>query len=122
VVGDIRHPSFSINPDYITYILQTKAGQILTGVLQSEAETLRIGAANGQLTTLHRDEVEGAVSVMPDGVAAKLSAASFCDLLAYLLLPPAADASRCRGARAATPRARGGCCRPRRGQCDIDSA
>lgn len=92
VVRDIRHPSFAINPDYVTYTVLSKAGQVLTGVLRSEGETLQIGNADGQTHTIHRDEVEelrpSAVSVMPDGVAARLSDSQFRDLLAYLMLPP----------------------------------
>jgi len=92
VVRDIRHPSFAINPDFVTYTVLTKAGQVLTGVLRSEGETLLVGNADGQTHTVHRDEVEelkaSAVSVMPEGTATRLSDSQFRDLLAYLMLPP----------------------------------
>ncbi len=92
VVRDIRHPSFAINPDFVTYTVLTKAGKVLTGVLRSEGDILQIGGADGQTHAIHRDDVEelrpSAVSVMPDGAAAKLSESQFRDLLAYLMLPP----------------------------------
>lgn len=92
VVRDIRHPSFAINPDFVTYTVLTKAGQVLIGVLRNEGEILQVGNAEGQTNAIHRDEVEelrpSAVSVMPDGVAAKLSDSQFGDMLAYLMLPP----------------------------------
>jgi putative heme-binding domain-containing protein len=92
VVRDIRHPSFAINPDFVTYTVLTKAGKVLNGVLRSEGDILQIGGADGQTHAIHRDDVEelrpSAVSVMPDGAAAKLSESQFRDLLAYLMLPP----------------------------------
>jgi putative heme-binding domain-containing protein len=92
VVRDIRHPSFAINPDFVTYTVLSKAGRVLTGVLRSEGEILQIGGADGHTNAIHRDEVEelrpSAVSVMPDGAASKLSDSQFRDLLAYLMLPP----------------------------------
>jgi putative heme-binding domain-containing protein len=92
VVRDIRHPSFAINPDFVTYAVLTKAGQVLTGVLRSEGEALLVGNADGQTHTIYRDEVEelrpSAVSVMPEGAANRLSDQQFRDLLAYLMLPP----------------------------------
>jgi putative heme-binding domain-containing protein len=92
VVRDIRHPSFAINPDYVTYTVHTKAGRVLTGTLQNEGESIRVGDAQGRTSTLGRNEIEdlqaSAVSVMPENLTAKLSEAQFRDLLAYLLLPP----------------------------------
>lgn len=89
---DIRHPSFAINPDFVTYQVLTKEGLLLTGVLRNEGEILQIRDASGQTNAIHRDEVEeirpSAVSIMPDGAATRLGDSQYRDLLAYLMLPP----------------------------------
>jgi putative heme-binding domain-containing protein len=91
VMRDVRHPGFAINPDYITYVVQTKAGRVLSGVVRSDGENLRVGDAEGRVTTLRHDEIEAIEpspkSVMPEGLVDKLDAGQLNDLLAYLLLP-----------------------------------
>lgn len=92
VLRDIRHPSFAINPDYITYTVVTSAGKVLTGAVRSEGDRIHLGDANGNTTVLGRDDIEeinpAELSVMPDGLTEKLSEAQIRDLLSYLLLPP----------------------------------
>ncbi len=92
VVRDIRHPSFAINPDFITYAVQTRFGQVLTGVVRSAGDELQIADSSGKLTKLRRDEVEqmraSTVSIMPEGVVSKLSEQQWRDLMAYLMFPP----------------------------------
>jgi putative heme-binding domain-containing protein len=92
VLRDIRHPSFAINPDYITYTVLTSAGIVLTGAIRSEGDQIRIGDASGNTTVLSRDDIDeinpAALSVMPDGLTEKLSDAQVRDLLSFLLLPP----------------------------------
>jgi len=92
VLRDIRHPSFAINPDYITYNVLTHAGKVLTGAVRTEEDQIHIGDANGNTTVLSRDDIDEikptALSVMPDGLTEKLSEAQLRDLLAFLLLPP----------------------------------
>jgi len=92
VLRDIRHPSFAINPDYITYTVLTKTGKALTGAIRTDGDQVRIGDANGNTTMLRRDEIDelkpAKVSVMPDELAEELGEDQLRDLLAYLLLPP----------------------------------
>lgn len=92
VLRDIRHPSFAINPDYITYTVLTKSGQVFTGVIQSDGNRVKIGDANGNTTVLERNDIEelraSTASTMPEGVADKLQEEPLRDLLAFLLLPP----------------------------------
>jgi putative heme-binding domain-containing protein len=92
VVRDIQHPSFAINPDYITYTVLTKAGKVLSGAVRSEGDQIRIGDANGNTTLLIRDDIDelrpAEASVMPEGIADKLGKEKLRDLLKFLLLPP----------------------------------
>lgn len=92
VLRDIRHPSFSINPDFITYSVVTKSGKVVTGAIQGDNDTVRIGDTNGNITTLRREDIEelraSTVSIMPEGVVSKLTEEQLRDLLSFLLLPP----------------------------------
>ena len=92
VVRDIRNPSYAINPDLISYTVETKSGQVFTGVLQGDGPTLTINDSAGNATKLASDDVAhiqaSPVSVMPADLAAKMTDEQFRDLIAYLLLPP----------------------------------
>ncbi len=92
VLRDIRHPSFAVNPDYITYHVVTKSGQVVTGALRNDGNRIQVGDTRGNTTILRRDEIEelrpSTASIMPEGIADKLQDESLRDLLAYLLLPP----------------------------------
>ena len=88
---DIAHPSFAINPDYISYIVQTHSGQLLTGPLRNQDGKLLIADAQGKVTQLDRRDIEqmkpSPLSIMPDDLVQKLGEEKFKDLLAFLLLP-----------------------------------
>lgn len=92
VARDIRHPSYAINPDFISYTVETKSGQVFTGVLQGDGPTLTINDSAGNATKLASDDVAhiqaSPVSVMPADLAAKITDEQFRDLVAFLLLPP----------------------------------
>jgi putative heme-binding domain-containing protein len=93
VLRDITQPSFAINPDFITYVASLHDGRVLTGAHRSEGEQLLIGDKEGKLTAVLRSEVDelkpSPLSIMPDGIPAKLGPDKTKDLLAYLLhLPP----------------------------------
>lgn len=92
VLRDITQPGFAINPDYIGHVIALKDGRLLTGVLQTEGDQLLLGDDKGQVIPLSRDEIESMVpartSIMPTGIAEKLTAEQRRDLLTYLLTPP----------------------------------
>ncbi len=88
VLRDIVEPNAAINPDYVSYVLQTDSGRILTGLLQSADEkqiTLVDTAARQH--QVNRSEIEdiraNSVSLMPTGFD-KLGRDKLLDLVAFL--------------------------------------
>ena len=94
VLRDISHPSFAINPDFLTYTVVLTDGRVLTGVVQTTGNTIRIGDAKGNAIEVNRADVEemqpASVSTMPDGLPAQLGPERMRDLLTFLLTPPPA--------------------------------
>ncbi len=92
VLRDIVNPSFAINPDYIGHMIMMSDGQVLTGVLRDEAGQLILGDEKGNSTKIVRSEVDqmkpAKLSVMPTGLAEKLSREQLRDLMTYLLTAP----------------------------------
>ena len=92
MLRDIVNPSFAINPDYIGHLIAMNDGQVLTGVLRDEAGQLILGDEKGNSTKIVRSEVEqmkpAKLSVMPTGLAEKLSKEQLRDLMTYLLTAP----------------------------------
>ena len=92
VLRDITLPSFAINPDHLTYIVQLKDGRTLTGSLQSVGPKLRIGDQKGVITVVDREDVESmkasAVSTMPEGLPQLLGPERMKHLMTFLLTNP----------------------------------
>lgn len=93
LVRDIANPSFAINPDYIGHVIALNDGRVLTGVLQMDGDQLLSGDEKGVVTKLEKSDIEtmkvSGTSVMPAGIAQKLTADQMKDLLTYLMtLPP----------------------------------
>lgn len=92
VFRDITQPSFAINPDYLTYLVNTADGRTVIGVLHTSGEMLTITDQAGAATRLRKPEIESmkAVpqSVMPDDLLKKLGPDRTRDLLTFLLTPP----------------------------------
>jgi len=92
VLRDITDPSFAINPDYITQVIQLKNGRLLTGVVRTEGDRLHVGDQDGRVTTIARDDIEemhsAPHSIMPEGIHKLLGPDKMLDLLAFLLTEP----------------------------------
>ena len=92
VTRDVRHPSFAINPDFTTHVVQLADGRVLSGVLQSREGTLWLGDGEGKWTPLDRASIDtiqpSPVSVMPQGLLDKLTPEQTRDLFTYLLTAP----------------------------------
>ncbi len=91
-------PSAAIEPDYTSYTIATKTGQVFAGVIRAEGpDTIKITDTNAHDTILRRDEIQeirpSATSIMPPGLAAALGDAAVRDLIAFLTSPePSAPA------------------------------
>ena len=92
VLRDITHPSFAINPDYLSYNVSLNDGRTLAGVVHTTGDTISVGDANGLTTTLTRGDIDemrpSAASTMPEKLPEQLGADRMRDLLTFLLTPP----------------------------------
>ena len=92
VLRDIKNPGFAINPDYIGQTVVLKNGRSVTGVPRIVNHQLLLGDAQGKSIVINREDIESMqpsrTSVMPEGIADKLSPNQMKDLLTYLLTPP----------------------------------
>jgi putative heme-binding domain-containing protein len=89
LLDDILDPNRDVVPDYLSFVVVTKAGQVLSGLLVEETATsLKIRRAEGIEDTLLRSEVEdfrpSGRSLMPEGLEQSLGMQGLADLLAYL--------------------------------------
>jgi putative heme-binding domain-containing protein len=92
VLRDLAEPSFTLNPDYLPYLVTLKDGRVLTGSLRTEGDKLLIGDDKGQVTAVKRNEVAelapAAKSTMPEGLPKTLGPERLRDLMTFLLTEP----------------------------------
>jgi putative heme-binding domain-containing protein len=97
IYRSIAAPSAAIEPDYTTYTVATKDGQVLSGVVRAEGpDEIRVTDTNARAATVRRDQIQeirpSATSIMPPGLAGALGDSAMRDLVAYLTSPaPAAN-------------------------------
>ena len=92
IYRSIAVPSAAIEPDYTSYTIATKAGQVSVGVIRAEGpDTIKITDTNAHDTIIRRDQIQeirpSATSIMPPGLAAALGDAVVRDLIAFLTSP-----------------------------------
>jgi len=86
-------PSSVIRREYVSVVVQTKSGRVLTGlpILRSESE-LVLADAKGERQALSTSEIEelseSAVSLMPEGLYRQLKPQELRDLFAWLMGGP----------------------------------
>ncbi len=89
ILENIVEPSKTIDPQYVTYVVETAAGQILTGVLvrRDDREVVLRDATDKELHVPAK-EVAGLVaakkSIMPEQLLRDLTAEQAADLLEFL--------------------------------------
>ncbi len=90
VYQSIAEPSVRIAPEYRTYTVSRKDGQVAVGVLRTENfEAVKVLDINGQATVIPRAEIDqmqpSDTSTMPVGLAGAIGEAGMRDLIAYLI-------------------------------------
>ena len=85
----ILEPSKKIEPKYLTYVVETVEGQIITGLLVKRTlEAVVLRDAKNQLVRVATDDIELLVtqqkSLMPDLLLREMTAEQAADLIAYL--------------------------------------
>ena len=89
----IAAPSAAIEPDFASFSVATKNGQVVVGVVRAEgADAIRVTDTNAHATTIPRQEIDqirpSANSIMPVGLTGALGDAAVRDLIAFLTTDP----------------------------------
>ena len=89
LMTDILIPNESIEAGYEEYLLETKDGRSITGVMAAETpETVTLRRAKGEEDTIRRSNIASlrslSVSPMPEDIEQSISVQGMADLLAYL--------------------------------------
>ncbi len=89
LLTDIIVPNQAIDNNYVNYLVSTKDGKTLTGIITSEtASSLTLKRAEGQSDVILRSEIEElqstGLSLMPEGLEKNISVAGMADLLSFL--------------------------------------
>ena len=92
LLENIVEPSKGIAPEFVLHSVETKDGEGRVGfVVASDDQGLRLRVESGEVVTLPRSQVvaddPAALSAMPEGLLADLTAQEVADLLAYLSAP-----------------------------------
>jgi putative heme-binding domain-containing protein len=93
VLRDIQQPSATLNPDFLAYNIQTKQGDDVTEILQSETpDKFTVIDGSAQTRVIAKADVvsikPSVISFMPEGLLQNVSAAQLKDLMTFLLTMP----------------------------------
>jgi len=96
VMKDITQPSAAINPDHLSYNVELKDGDQLSGVIVGQDDAMiRLGVVDGRTVEVPMQKVASvkpsAVSLMPENLLQALSAGDQKDLLTFLLIGKPAE-------------------------------
>jgi putative membrane-bound dehydrogenase-like protein len=89
VLLNILDPNREVKPQYLSYVLVTGAGRVLTGMITAEtANSITIRRVDGTSETVLRIHIEElrstGMSFMPEGLEKQIDVPAMADLLAYL--------------------------------------
>ncbi len=87
---DILDPSREVDARYINYLVTTRSGRVLSGMIAAEtASSITLRRAEKAEDTILRDQIEEvlatAKSVMPEDLEKQLSKQDVADVIAYLI-------------------------------------
>ena len=93
IYRSIAAPSAAIEPDYMTYTVATKDGQVLAGIVRAlDAEKIQVTDTLAHSTPVARSQIQeirpSANSIMPTGLSAVLGDTAVRDLIAFLSAEP----------------------------------
>ena len=86
---DILDPNREVDPRYVEYLVETRAGRIYTGMIAAEtASSITLRRAEKAEDTILRNQIDTiqakAKSLMPEGLEMQLSRQEVADVIAYL--------------------------------------
>lgn len=90
LLTDLLDPSREVDPRYVTYLVTTREGQVLTGLIATEtASSITLRRADKAEDTVLRSRIEEvqatSKSLMPENLENQLTFQDVADLIAYLL-------------------------------------
>src|SRR5262249_35501616 len=90
LIIDILDPSREVDPRYINYVVTTKDGRFLTGIIAVESPaSITLRRAEKAEDVILRSQIEEiqatAKSLMPDELEKQVSKQDLADLIAYLM-------------------------------------
>ncbi len=87
-VESIAYPNQSISEGFETVVLETKDGQVISGIVKAKTkEKITIANVEGELTTVDVDEIEAentGKSAMPENLVDQMSLFQLRDIVEYL--------------------------------------
>jgi putative heme-binding domain-containing protein len=89
MLNDIIAPNAAIDANYVNYVVTTKDGRILTGLLTAEtASSITLVRAEKQSDVVLRKDVDEiastGISLMPEGLEKSISVQEMADVLRFL--------------------------------------
>jgi putative heme-binding domain-containing protein len=89
ILANVLIPNAEVNPQYVTYAVQTKDGRTLSGVVAEESAAgitlLRAENARDSILRIDIEEMRSTgLSLMPEGVEKDIDLQGMADLLEYL--------------------------------------
>jgi len=92
LLDNILNPSANIAFGYEPWIVKTRDGQVYSGFIRGDGETVTLKESTGEQRTIAANDIvlrkKQPFSVMPDNVALGLSAQDLADLAEFLLTAP----------------------------------
>lgn len=90
ILVNVLDPSREVNPQYLSYVLVTTDGRVITGLLADEtASSVTLKRAENASDTVLRVDIEelrsSGLSLMPEGMEKDIDPQAMADLIAYLL-------------------------------------
>lgn len=89
IVESVLEPNAKLSPEYITTVIETKAGVTFTGFVSAEtADSVKMKVPGGLVQDVKKSDIKKRdnlkVSSMPEGLANTMSPAEFIDLIEFL--------------------------------------
>jgi putative membrane-bound dehydrogenase-like protein len=92
LLSAIIEPGAELNPQYLTYVIETKSGQLRPGLLQRQnSRTVILSPPGDEDIVLPRSNIQSIQpqpwSLMPEGLEVGLTPKTMADILEYILSP-----------------------------------
>jgi putative membrane-bound dehydrogenase-like protein len=92
LLSGVIEPSAELNPQYLTYVIETKAGELRLGLLRRQnSKTVILTPPGSEEIVLPRSDIQVMQpqpwSLMPEGLETGLTPKTMADILEYILSP-----------------------------------